>query len=219
MIPEMAGRPRQTAPEIEQKKTELVRAASKVFAQKGYAQAQIADIAAELGIGHGTVYRYFKDKRHLLDEVIDFAIAKVAGALAFDQPSADTLEEYRAQVGRIGQNLFELVLAERDVTQLLFQEAYGADPEMNEKVALAMSAFASLSESYLVNGKKKGFFRKDFNPAIASLAINAMVFEGARQVLRAADPARAKREWMKEIPEIFLRGIASETSGAPASRR
>ncbi|MFO0727517.1 MAG: TetR/AcrR family transcriptional regulator [Myxococcota bacterium] len=203
----MAGRPRATADYVEQRRFEIVRAASKVFAEKGYAAAQIADIAAELGIGHGTVYRYFKDKRHLLDAVIDFAILRVAGALANDQPSADSLEEYRAQVQRIGQNLFELVLEEPDLARLLFKEAYGADQELAAKMQSAMSAFASLTEGYLVNGKKKGFFRKDFNTTIAANAINAMVFEGARQVMLASDPRAAKREWMREIPELYLSGI------------
>ena len=45
------------------RRAQISGAARKVFAEKGYHSAQIADIARELEIGHGTVYRYFKDKR------------------------------------------------------------------------------------------------------------------------------------------------------------
>ena len=41
---------------------EILDAAYKVFSEKGYHDAGIADIAAELQIGHGTIYRYFKNK-------------------------------------------------------------------------------------------------------------------------------------------------------------
>jgi AcrR family transcriptional regulator len=207
------GRPKSSPEQIEKKRSEIVRAASKVFAEKGYAAAQIADIAAELGIGHGTVYRYFRDKRHVLDEVIDYAIGRVAASLAQDLPTADTLEAYRAQVVRIGEGLYRVVSEEKEIAALLFKEAFGADQELADRMYLAMNTFARFTEQYLINGQEKGFFRKDFNTWIAACAVNAMVFEGARQVLRADDPEESMRQWSRELPELYLRGLT-----APAER-
>ncbi len=45
----------------EKKKTVLT-AARRVFAKKGLARAKIEDVAAEAGIGKGTVYEYFRSK-------------------------------------------------------------------------------------------------------------------------------------------------------------
>lgn len=46
----------------EEKKRAILRAARKVFAQKGFASTKMEDIAKEAGIGKGTVYEYFRSK-------------------------------------------------------------------------------------------------------------------------------------------------------------
>ena len=49
---------------------EIVDAAFAEFAERGYHDTGIADIARRLGIGHGTFYRYFENKRDILDHVV-----------------------------------------------------------------------------------------------------------------------------------------------------
>ena len=50
----------------EKKKAEILFAALKVFARKGFYKTKIEDIARELGIGKGTIYEYFRTKEELL---------------------------------------------------------------------------------------------------------------------------------------------------------
>ena len=45
--------------------------AREVFCDKGYAQASTAEIAAQVGVVEGTLYRYFPSKRQLLLGVIE----------------------------------------------------------------------------------------------------------------------------------------------------
>ncbi len=45
------------------KRPRLVRAATAVFAEKGYAATRVSDIAERAGIGKGTVYEYFTSKK------------------------------------------------------------------------------------------------------------------------------------------------------------
>ena len=46
-------------------------AARAVFCKRGYADASIAEIAAEAGIAEGTIYKFFDSKRHLVMRVIE----------------------------------------------------------------------------------------------------------------------------------------------------
>ncbi len=46
-------------------------AARVVFCRRGYADASIAEIAAEAGIAEGTIYKFFESKRHLVTRVIE----------------------------------------------------------------------------------------------------------------------------------------------------
>ena len=48
-------------------KRELIsRAAIEVFAEKGFHQARVSDVAARAGVADGTIYLYFKNKEEAL---------------------------------------------------------------------------------------------------------------------------------------------------------
>ena len=49
----------------QEKKERIIRAAAEIFAQKGFAQTAMADIAAGAGLGKGTLYEYFEGKEEL----------------------------------------------------------------------------------------------------------------------------------------------------------
>ena len=55
----------------EAKKQEIILVAMKVFAQKGFANTKMIDIAEPAKIGKGTIYEYFKNK----DEIFEFVFA------------------------------------------------------------------------------------------------------------------------------------------------
>ena len=48
------------------KRDAILRAAIDVFAERGYFNAQVADVARAAGVAAGTVYLYFKSKDDLL---------------------------------------------------------------------------------------------------------------------------------------------------------
>jgi len=52
---------------------ELVEAATAVFLDQGYRRAQIADVAARMGLSKGSVYTYVESKEALFDCVLRFA--------------------------------------------------------------------------------------------------------------------------------------------------
>jgi AcrR family transcriptional regulator len=54
------------------KKNTIVSAAARVFAQRGYSGASIAEIAVQAGIGKGTVYEYFNSKEDLFFAVFEW---------------------------------------------------------------------------------------------------------------------------------------------------
>lgn len=193
---------------VEQRRTGILDAAYKVFFAKGYRETAIADIAAELGIGHGTIYRYFKNKHDIFDQVLNGALLRLATAVASEDPGAtNTLEEYRAVVLRIGSRMLDLLDSDPAISQLLFYEAMGVSPELDEKVQQMWEAAGEVTEQYLDNGKTKGFLRADLDVQVTALAINALIFEGGRRVVRAADREDAKRRWLAGLTALIFDGI------------
>ena len=53
------------------KREAILRAATKVFAENGYFNSKVADIARVAGVADGTVYLYFKGKEDILHTIFD----------------------------------------------------------------------------------------------------------------------------------------------------
>ncbi len=53
------------------RRKQILEAAIKVFAEKGFHQTTIKDIAREAGIAHGTIYNYFENKTALMLGIFD----------------------------------------------------------------------------------------------------------------------------------------------------
>ena len=59
------------------KRDAILKAATKVFAQNGYFQSQVADVARVAGVAAGTVYLYFKSKDDLLVSIFERSMHEV----------------------------------------------------------------------------------------------------------------------------------------------
>lgn len=68
------GRPRD--PDLEsRRRAEILDVAEKIFASAGFADTDVQVIADQLGIGKGTVYRYFPTKKELFLATVDRGLA------------------------------------------------------------------------------------------------------------------------------------------------
>jgi AcrR family transcriptional regulator len=137
---------------------EIIEAAFDCFAERGYHATGIADIAARLGIGHGTFYRYFENKRDIVEHVITDLIEKVIATLAAENaPDAvSTLEEYRVQTERIGEALDRIFGEDPRVARMLLLEAPGIDKEMGDRILGFFEMATALTASYLAHGVEFG---------------------------------------------------------------
>jgi AcrR family transcriptional regulator len=67
-------------PPSKDKKDQIIEAAARVFAKKGYAGAAVADIAVEAEIGKGTIYAYFDSKEDLFFAVFEWFMQQTGAA-------------------------------------------------------------------------------------------------------------------------------------------
>ncbi|MGV9746053.1 TetR/AcrR family transcriptional regulator [Rhodococcus zopfii] len=182
----------------ERKKAELRReiidAAFDCFAERGYHATGIADIAAVLGIGHGTFYRYFENKRDIIEHVIDDLVGKIIGALAMENApdAANSLDEYRAQVARIAEALPRIFFDDPRVPRLLLFEATGVDADLTQRLYGLLDNAVALTAGYLGHGVERGYLRTDLDVPGTAQAINGMMLASAIQVLRTGDAAQVQ---------------------------
>jgi len=63
--------------ELDRHKKEIIDAARKVFANKGFEKATISEIAEEADFSVGTLYNHFESKKALFDELINSQIVEI----------------------------------------------------------------------------------------------------------------------------------------------
>ncbi|PEB51830.1 TetR family transcriptional regulator [Bacillus pseudomycoides] len=101
--------------EYEERRSEILNAAEKLFASKGYTKTTVSDILREIGIAKGTFYHYFKSKEEVMDAIImrivnaDVAAAKKIAANS-NIPVLDKLFQILiAQVPKAGGNKEKMI--------------------------------------------------------------------------------------------------------------
>jgi len=63
--------PRGKAPSFDRQRAAILRAAVQLFAQRGFTQTSMADLARSCGVSKALLYHYYRDKGHLLLDAAD----------------------------------------------------------------------------------------------------------------------------------------------------
>ncbi len=124
----------------------LLDAAEKVMVGKGYHRTLISDIVAEAGVGQGTFYRHFGDKRHLFQELFEDFVARLVAQ--FDDFSAalpEDEESYRRASMEAVWKVAEQVHASGALTRLFLREGPAIDAQFEESLDEVFDQFALLA--------------------------------------------------------------------------
>lgn len=201
--------PRRPTPEerTAQRRADLIDAGARVFATKGYHAANISDIATEVGIAHGTFYRYFTNKQQLAEHLLDRVLQLLAQTLLQEDPEAsDSVNEFRQQFVRIINSIFDLYEQNPDLMRFFQHESTTIDPE---RIGAALDAFSEFVARFMRNGVAKEFFRDDLDVEVMSQSFVGVMFDLLRRMLISPDAAALRGRWIAHGPTALLDGIAA----------
>jgi TetR/AcrR family fatty acid metabolism transcriptional regulator len=147
------------------KRAAILRAAIKVFAQKGYFNSKVADIAKEAGIADGTVYLYFKSKDEILHSIFDRAMEEF---IAEGKREIAAIKEPDRRLKRIAQLHLERLGADRDLAVVFQVELRGSTKFMEEFSGGGFAEYLDIIRQTIAEGQKSGVFRADLKPITAA---------------------------------------------------
>ena len=157
---------------VEDKRQQLLGAAVRVFARKGFHASRVGDIAQEAGVAHGLLYHYFKSKDQVLEAVFhenwSILIARIESVEETDEPAADQIRHIAAIVLRTWLHL-------PDVVRVVIQE-FGRSPELGERIGELTLPIDALKR-VIARGIERGEFRKDVDPAFAATVVYGSIDE------------------------------------------
>ncbi|BBU23032.1 TetR/AcrR family transcriptional regulator [Mycobacterium xenopi] len=137
------------------RRDQIMAAAKKVFARKGFHAATIADVAKQAGLAYGSVYWYFDSKEdlfHALMAVEEQALRSHLAA-AVEAPGGDGVEaSFRAAV----QATFEFFETDKATVKLLFRDAYALGDRFEKHLGGIYERFIDDIETFIVVAQQRG---------------------------------------------------------------
>lgn len=191
---------------VTDKREAILRAGVKVFAEKGYFNAKVADVARSAGIADGTVYLYFKSKDEILHSIFDQAMEK------FISEGRRELAKIESPVDRL-RKVAELHLRrlgdDRDLAIVFQVELRGSTKFMEEFSAAGFHEYLEVIRKTIEEGQKAGIFRNDIKPIVC-----AKVLYGALDEM-VTNWILSKRSYplepmADEVLKIFLKGVSAQ---------
>ena len=164
------------APQREQQPTEkrkaLIRAAIKIFAEKGYHNTRVSDIVQEVGAAQGVFYYYFENKEDILLDIYHLAWNNLYKRLEVihkeDIPPINKLRE-------VMDYFYDSYQQNPDLMKVLIMDVvHTSDSFYNEEnQKLWYKVFEKLA-AIIKEGQDSNLINQDISPSVA-----AFIFHGA----------------------------------------
>ena len=186
------------------RRDELIEAAARNFAEKGYAQTSIQDIAESMGMLKGSLYYYIDTKEDLLFEVIHSTMVTWQElARSVRDSAAPTLDRLRTYIYR---NI-EGSLAARDRTAVFIHDFQNLSPERRRVILDLRHEHDGLLRELIQTAKDEKLISNDVNVKLVALAILTM----SGSLYRWYDPAGSlsSEAIAEQLTQFVLQGLRS----------
>jgi AcrR family transcriptional regulator len=163
--------PRASAPNQRRRQNEILDAAAKVFAERGYYGASTQDIADVLGIRQASLYYYFPSKEIALELVC------MKGVEGFFEAASEVATKKSSAAEKVrGLVLAHLspLLDRADYVKTFLNERQYLPPASRKKVGKLSRAYEKVIEKVITQGIEDGEFRKGLDPRLMTLALLGM---------------------------------------------
>src|SRR5215467_10404047 len=185
------------------KRTAILRAATDVFAKRGFFNAQVADVARAAGVAAGTVYLYFKGKDDLLVSIFERTMREaIADGRASVAPLRDPVEQLRAiarvHLDRLGRD--------RNLAIVFQVELRQSTKFMARFSATLLREYLGIIRGIIAAGQEAGVFRDTVNPTLAA----KLLFGGLDEMATNWILSRRKYSLVAEadpIVDFFVAGL------------
>jgi len=160
----------------EERKNAISEAAAACFADRGYHATQVSDIIAKAGVARGTFYLYFKSKHDIFDTILDEFISTLQDQIRIVDLSSETspAEQVRGNVQRV----IDLMFSRPEIGRILFNEAVGLDPEIDDRLKDFYGSILGMIERSISKGMGLGIVRR-VDPRVAA----CIILGGFREIL------------------------------------
>ena len=181
----------------------ILRAATQVFARRGFFQSQVADIARAAGVAAGTVYLYFRSKDDLLVSIFERTMRET---LAEGRAAIDGVVDPAERLRRIARLHLDRMGRDRDLAVVFQVELRQSTKFMERFSSTYLRDYLGIIRDAIAEGQARGEFRTGVNPTVAAKALFGALDEMATNwiLTRRKYSLAAQAD---EVVDLFLHGV------------
>lgn len=183
----------------------ILEAAIKVFAEQGFHQATVSQIAREAGVADGTIYLYFKNKEDILVNFFGYKTKQVFGRFREEVDKADNA---RDKLRLLIKRHLEEFQRDRNMAVLYQTETRRFSRMCEEQIREMSKLYLDLVSEIVESGQDEGLMRKDLYMGLVKRFIIGAIDEvintwlhsgGSYDLVSMADP----------LVDLFIRGVGN----------
>ena len=191
---------------VTDKREAILRAATRVFAEKGFFNSKVADFAKVAGVADGTVYLYFRNKDDILHSIFDRAMEEF---IAEGRRELAEITRPEEKLRRIAELHLERLGSDREMAIVFQVELRGSIKFMQEFSATGFAEYLDIIRATVEEGQRTGVFRKDMKPVVC-----AKIFYGALDEM-VTNWILSKKSYplapmADEVLKIFIGGLLTQ---------
>ncbi|HSP13664.1 MAG TPA: TetR/AcrR family transcriptional regulator [Thermoanaerobaculia bacterium] len=198
-----AAPPEATAFRGTSKRERILRAAVDVFAQSGYFNAKVSEIAKAAGVADGTIYLYFDGKEDLLVTIFrehtrSYLLSLERSLATISRPEERIRIAIRHHLETLGRDRALAVVSQVELRHSLKFMSLLSQQEVAD--------YLNILRKIVEHGQNEGVFRRNLHPALVAKAVFGVLDEMVTSwILSEKDYALV--EQAEPIADLILTGL------------
>lgn len=198
--------------EMSKRQWDILDAATKVFAEKGYEGSRTSDIAKEANVAEGTIFRYFKTKKDLLVGLLMPLMIKFFRPLMFKSMEKIMDNEKNESIDVVLKNIMmdRIALVKKNkplVKTIMIESIY--HPELLEPLQKEVAPkLVPIVDKFFKENMEMGNLR-DIDPRLITRSLISLVagFSALNSLFPEVFTSQGDEKEMEQIVDILINGI------------
>ncbi len=189
------------------KRQRILNAAAKVFAERGFYNSKISQIASLADVADGTIYLYFNNKDDILISLFEEEMTKIIDEMKNVVARAEGFEnKIRAFIDKhlslIGEN--------RELAEVMQIELRQSHKFMKDYTGTKFSEYLNIISAIIVKGQKDGEVSHEVVPGIAKRILFGALDEISSYWVLSKNKKYSLKMSAKMIGDIFIEGVRTK---------
>lgn len=189
------------------KRERILRAAVEVFAQNGYFNAKVSEVAKRAGVADGTIYLYFQGKEDLLLNVFHEHMSRYLELLREALDGAEHADESLRRAIRFH---LEVLGRDRSLAVVFQVELRQSLKFMSLFSQSELAAYLSILRSIVEKGQQERQFRASINPQLVAKSIFGILDEMVTSWI-LSDKEYVLVDQSDAVSDIILGGLSASS--------